>query len=546
MGDKPAVYILPFQRSTDLVTPEALTEVESYYRTLLSMNTTVHVLNPTVSTPDPKPVSAPEPTVKNVTDRDVLSADAAVETATKMASQGKWAAAAKQLKRAIRTYEKKVAVLPGVTRLVIAYRQLVRVRYGQKFDDDGEDLLWRLLAINPDVDLSSFATPAIEAAVSRVRRRLAIPTGTVTVKCSTPGYRVMVDGKTMSQREITGLARGTHYVQVHADGYRSFGKMIEAPARGEMMTIKARLRRLPGTAAPSRIVEPQQTAAVVSGSADTSRLEALVQAGDFGPAFLSSAEALCRQTGAQHIVTGYMNRIGGQYVLAGFLYSASFRQVAEVSSALLSLSVTNVQSTMIAWEGRIARSIRRFPAERIIVVKPSIFRQSRDVAVAPLAPPVVKTIPTKPAPAVTPPPSPVVAPTPSQYPPVVAPTPSQFPSEPPKSTPNTVYRPQPTYRAPVTSPAPVAPIPATRPMPPAVTSPPSVVRSPSAQPAPSVAPGVMSVTRDNVDDDPPVYKTWWLWTIVGAVVVGGAVAAGVLLAPGDDPPKRFNATATFE
>jgi hypothetical protein len=49
-----------------------------------------------------------------------------------------------------------------------------------------------------------------------------------------------------------------------------------------------------------------------------------------------------------------------------------------------------------------------------------------------------------------------------------------------------------------------------------------------------------------MSDDTPVYKTWWLWTIVGAVVVGGAVTAGVLLAPGDDPPKSFNATATFE
>jgi hypothetical protein len=27
----------------------------------------------------------------------------------------------------------------------------------------------------------------------------------------------------------------------------------------------------------------------------------------------------------------------------------------------------------------------------------------------------------------------------------------------------------------------------------------------------------------------PVYKKWWLWTIVGVAVVGGATAAGVVL-----------------
>jgi hypothetical protein len=35
--------------------------------------------------------------------------------------------------------------------------------------------------------------------------------------------------------------------------------------------------------------------------------------------------------------------------------------------------------------------------------------------------------------------------------------------------------------------------------------------------------------RGQADGGAPVYKKWWLWTIVGAVVVGGATTAGVLL-----------------
>lgn len=38
------------------------------------------------------------------------------------------------------------------------------------------------------------------------------------------------------------------------------------------------------------------------------------------------------------------------------------------------------------------------------------------------------------------------------------------------------------------------------------------------------------------DDGDSIVESWWLWTIVGVVVVGGAVTAGVLLAPGDERP----------
>ena len=38
------------------------------------------------------------------------------------------------------------------------------------------------------------------------------------------------------------------------------------------------------------------------------------------------------------------------------------------------------------------------------------------------------------------------------------------------------------------------------------------------------------------DDDGSIVESWWLWTIVGVVVVGGAVTAGVLLAPDDERP----------
>ncbi|MBN1771156.1 MAG: hypothetical protein JXB32_07850 [Deltaproteobacteria bacterium] len=55
------------------------------------------------------------------------------------------------------------------------------------------------------------------------------------------------------------------------------------------------------------------------------------------------------------------------------------------------------------------------------------------------------------------------------------------------------------------------------------------VASATPPPPPPPPPG------GGAEDDDPVWKSWWLWTIVGAVVVGGAVTAGVLLWPDDGP-----------
>lgn len=49
--------------------------------------------------------------------------------------------------------------------------------------------------------------------------------------------------------------------------------------------------------------------------------------------------------------------------------------------------------------------------------------------------------------------------------------------------------------------------------------------APASHPAPATGPTATS----HVAKEQPVYKKWWLWTIVGVVVAGGAVTAAVLL-----------------
>ena len=82
-------------------------------------------------------------------------------------------------------------------------------------------------------------------------------------------------------------------------------------------------------------------------------------------------------------------------------------------------------------------------------------------------------------------------------------------------------------------PAPAEPAVAPTPAPEATTSPTIPVVStipPSAAPAPTPEPLALAQSAPNPEPPAgqPVYKTWWFWTGIGAVVVGKVVAAIVL------------------
>ena len=62
-------------------------------------------------------------------------------------------------------------------------------------------------------------------------------------------------------------------------------------------------------------------------------------------------------------------------------------------------------------------------------------------------------------------------------------------------------------------------------------------------PAATVVPTATAVTAAPAPRRTPVYKKWWLWTIVGVAAAGLAVGLGVGLAPPSSPtPSSFNPT----
>lgn len=93
-----------------------------------------------------------------------------------------------------------------------------------------------------------------------------------------------------------------------------------------------------------------------------------------------------------------------------------------------------------------------------------------------------------------------------------------------------------TAPSPSRSPSPPAPreSPLAAPPAPAVESPPSEALSP--------LPAVPQAAASERDGATPVYKRWWLWTLVGVVVAGGAATGLVLGLRGDTaPPDGLNA-----
>jgi len=82
------------------------------------------------------------------------------------------------------------------------------------------------------------------------------------------------------------------------------------------------------------------------------------------------------------------------------------------------------------------------------------------------------------------------------------------------------------------------------------TSPPTGTLSPNEAP-PTTAPAVTTAptatapaaTAPEAEHRTPIYKKWWLWTIVGVVVVGAAVGTGVGIAL--SKPSHPTATTDF-
>lgn len=218
-------------------------------------------------------------------------------------------------------------------------------------------------------------------------------------------------------------------------------------------------------------------------SAEASLVEvvAIVKSGRFVRDLPPAAKPVVETATAGFLFMGYVSKDGREYILSPFLYDAASEKTAALEEVRFDSQLTNLQVNLLVLEDHLVTALTAFPKGRIVTARPAAYdRKPETVLVEPTPPRAVE-------------PTPVVEPTP---------------------------------------PATTAGGPGT-----AVADPAAPVYDPNAplyDPTKPVGPGPGTV------DEAAWYQKWWVWTLVGAVVVGGAVTAGFLLAPEDAQPSRFS------
>lgn len=472
----PRVLLVPFQKG-DGVSDLIAQRIQEYMTTLLSMSSRMELLDASVlrKVADEPP---PEPEVKAPA---IAKADEQLWKGKELLEKKKTRPAIEQLMAALELYEANFEELRDYDKLVDAMLQLSLAYYREGYEDNGEEILTKVIVLRPDLilDARQFSTGMKEAA-ERVRARFRkADMGTIRVEASATG-KVYLDGVLKGTTPITlpDLHPGTHYVQVFAEGHEPWAEKFRTPKPGQTQTLQASLVATAAPAAPVADKKPEAAFADVVG---------IVKSGRYAAELGGTAKPVVETASADFLFMGYVTKDRGDFLLTPFLYDAKSGRTAELEGVRFDPQLTNLQVNLLVLEDRLTAALAAFPADRVVTAVPAVYTVK----------PVV-----------------VARPEPVAPPPVVAPTPAA-----PEATPVVVTRPTPT--------GPEA----------AVYDPAAPVYDPNA---PLYDPTKPIESQPLRTDEQAWYQKWWVWTIVGAAVVGGAVTAGVLLAPGDEPASRFS------
>ncbi|NOZ02728.1 MAG: PEGA domain-containing protein [Deltaproteobacteria bacterium] len=222
----------------------------------------------------------------------------------------------------------------------------------------------------------------------------------------------------------------------------------------------------------------------------TRPLTEYAKSGDFTGNFARDARIAMKKAGAEYIVLSYLARSDGAFHLGLFLFDGKSGRLAGIEPAVIDTDLSNLQIALLDLESRLADSLSTFPADRRVTKRPAIY------ALVPTQRPEKKPV------AATPP-----APAP-------APAPASSPTQKPAA-------------------APVA----------------------AVQPTAQATGGFDEIPEDfpmnewpSESPSRPIYKEWWLWTVVGVVVTGtvvGAVCGAGKCGGGGGGEQTFGARATW-
>ncbi len=522
MAEAPArvmkVLFVPVQRAETV--PEGVpARVEEYFRALIEIEPRIKMVampvemvaaTPAASaTPVAEPAKAEPPVVLAplVPHPDLDKAARLAGEGRDLSKAGKYERALTTLMQAEELYAKRIGELEDFERYVDVLVWKAASFLNGGYTEEGSAALGTVMTLRPglSVDAAEFGAKFV-ASVDAAKKR-ASEGPAIEVVAQPPEGAIYVDGRLVGTgtQQVTGLPRGRHYVRVVADTYFPAAKVVTtrgSAASKATVSLKSRLPRAPKE---RRVVQAAPAAETKARPlTEYARTGAYLE-----PSFAKESQAAAAKTMTDYVLYSYLARSESAFQLGLFVFDARNGDLVAVDPAIIDTDLGNLQIALLDLEARLAKTMAEFPKDRLVKARPALY----DMKGA------------RPAPT----PTAVAVATP-------APAPAPAPARPVATTP----APAPVAQAtPVRSSAPLTSGPAA--LPPAA---PAIAPSggfdeiPSDFPMEDLAPS---------SDKPSVLKSWWLWTIVGAVVAGGVVGGvcGAGLCKGGDKAQNLTGTVRW-
>jgi hypothetical protein len=409
-------------------------------------------------------------------------ADELLAQAKELFDEGKHLAALNTFKKARTLYAKRFDLLENFDKFVDATLGVALSYFQTGYDDNGEDVLDKLVAMRPETVFDKRRVPkAALDALERLKKlnEVASP-ARVVLKTNVSGATVYVDGLGKPV-PIHGLMRGRHVIRVVAAGYHPWADVVMVGQ--EDLQLQATLQPIQEASAGS-VADPQE---LVRG----------FTTGTFDPAFLKQAGAVAQRFSLTAIIGSYVRKTSSNYELAVFLYDTTQGHLAELEWVKLDHDLATMQVSLLAVEEGLQQGLAVFPRTRVVSGRSAIYASiGAPAAVSePKAPVATQPAPVRPA----------------RNGSVLA-EPKKQPDGPQVATLDVGRRDD-------------------------------IHRLGNYDDPKSVEPPWAAKTDE--EERPWAERNWWLWVVLGGLAVAGGVTAGVLATQQETTQPGFRATVTW-
>lgn len=410
-------------------------------------------------------------------------------------SSGNKKRAFKQLKAALELYEAGLASIAKLEVVLETLGYLGASAFDLGYEGDARDYFRRVVNMAPDAEPLDEYSDGSKAFFAKTRKKLLKKKkGNIYVQSVPKGATVRLNGveKGKTPLRLKSLVRGFHCIQLSHPSAGLAGSVVKVRSK---KTTRTKLTL-------SKDVGPKQPGKASDG--DVAILLKSVADNRLDRGFRNKAAEIGELTQARYVVVGSIDAEGNGFVLNSFVYGLREKQVVALDRFKFKADIASTMIKAAQFAREVEKTALAFPEDKVL---------AGGVFVVRAEPPKPPTVPAaKPAPA--PVPVPITVPkTPGRTVPRVV-TPARPTVEPKPSTPVA----QPKVRV--------------QPAPPVV------------QPAPTRMPSVPDLVREtprpvtSYTSRPKWYRSWWFWTVTGAVVTAGTIG-GYFLIQEDEPSGRF-------